>query len=69
MSLQDPALFQVSTRLGFSVGTTADYWALIEAKHPKLRGRIQEVVQVLIAPEEVRRSRHDPLGYLFYRAD
>ena len=69
MSPQDSALFPVLTPLGFSVRTTTDYWALIEAKHPKLRGQIPEVAQVLRVPEEVRRSRQDPTVYLFYRAD
>jgi hypothetical protein len=66
---QDSALFPVSTLLGFSVRTTTDYWALIEAKHPKLRGRLSDVAQVLRVPEEIRRSQHDLAVYLFYRAD
>ncbi len=69
MSPQDSALFPVLTPLGFSIRTTPDYWALIEAKHPKLRGRISDVAQVLRVPEEIRRSQQDPTVYLFYRAD
>ena len=62
-------LFEVATRLGFSVRTTADYWSLIEAKHPKLRGRAHDVTQVLAHPDQVFRSRQDPAVYLFYGAD
>lgn len=69
MSPQDTALFPVLTPLGFSVRTTADYWELIEAKHPKLCGRLSDVAQVLRVPEESRCSQHDPAVYLFYRAD
>ena len=69
VSPQGTVLFPVLTPLGFSVRTTADYWALIEAKHPKLRGRLSDVAQVLHAPEEIRRSQHDLAVYLFYRTD
>ena len=49
--------------------TTAEYWALIEAKHPKLRGRSQEVIHTLRSPEQVCQSRQDTAVYLFYRVD
>ena len=52
-------LFVVATPLGFSVRTTGDYWLLLEAKHPKLSGRVQDVVQVLAHPDEVYQSRQD----------
>ena len=69
MSDQISYKFLVRTPVGFSVRTTEDYWSLIEAKHPKLRGRIRDVEQVLSSPEKVCRSRHDPAVYLFYRSD
>lgn len=69
MSEQTNYLFEVTTPLGFSVRTAADYWALIEAKHPKLRGRAQDVAQVLLHPDQVCQSRQDPTVYLFYRPD
>ncbi len=69
MSPQESALFPVFTPLGFSVRTTADYWALIETKHPKLRGRLTDVAQVLRSPEEIRRSQYDPAIYLFYHTE
>ena len=62
-------LFEVLTPLGFTVRTTAEYWSLIETKHPKLRGRAQEVVDVLGHPDQVCQSRHDITVYLFYRVD
>ena len=58
MSPHDSALFPVLTPLGFSIRTTPDYWALIEAKHPKLRGRISDVVQVLRVPNEQRSNEY-----------
>jgi hypothetical protein len=62
-------LFSVRTPLGFSIRTTVDYWALIEVKHPKLRGRIQDVIHVLTHPDHVCQSTQDARGYLFYRAE
>lgn len=69
MGEQPDYLFEVVTPLGFSVRTTADYWSLIEGKHPKLRGRAQDVAQVLVYPDQVCQSRQDSTVYLFYRAD
>ena len=69
MNAPDSNSFLVPTPLEFSVRTTEDYWSLIEAKHPKLRGRIRDVAEVLSSPGQVCRSRHDPTVYLFYRSD
>jgi hypothetical protein len=62
-------LFEVATPLGFSVRTTGNCWLLLEAKHPKLRGRVQDVVQVLAHPDEVYQSWQDRTVFLCYRAD
>jgi hypothetical protein len=62
-------LFEVATPLGFSVRTTVDYWSLLEAKHPKLRGRAQDVAQVLAHPDQVCQSRQDRAVFLCYRTD
>ncbi len=62
-------LFEVATLLGFSVRTTADYWSLLEAKHPKLRGRAQDVAQVLAHPNQVYQSRQDRAVFLCYLTD
>jgi hypothetical protein len=42
---------------------------LIETKHPKLRGRAQEIADVLGYPDQVCQSRQDAMVYLFYRVD
>lgn len=62
-------LFEVATPLGFSVRTTADYWSLLEAKHPKLRGRAQDVAQVLAHPDQIYQSRQDRAVFLYHRTD
>ena len=62
-------LFDVETPLGFSVRTTTDYWSLLEAKHPKLRGRAQDVAQVLAHPDQVCQSQQDRAVFLYYRTD
>lgn len=62
-------LFDVATPLGFSVRTTADHWSRLEAKHPKLRGRAQDVAQVLAHPNQVCQSRQDRAVFLYYRTD
>ena len=61
-------LFEVTTPLGFSVRTTGGYWALIESKHPKLRGCAREVAQIIAAPDQICQSRLDTTVYLFYGA-
>jgi len=61
-------LIKVATPLGFSVRCTRRYWEFIVThKHPVLRGRGAEIVQVLRDPDEIRRSRKDPTVLLFYR--
>jgi hypothetical protein len=62
-------LFDVATPLGFSVRTTADYWSLLEAKHPKLRGRAQDVAQILAHPDHVYQSRQDRAVFFCYCSD
>ena len=62
-------LFEVATPLGVSVRTTADYWSLREAKHPKLRGRAQDAAQVLAHPDQIYQSRQDRAVFLYYRTD
>lgn len=61
--------FDGVTPLEFSVRTTANYWSLLEAKHPKLRGRAQDVAQVLAHPDQVCQSRQDRAVCLYYRMD
>lgn len=65
----DNRLFEVTTPLGFSVRITVHRWALIEAKHPKLRDCSQAVAQVIATPDQICQSRQEPAVYLFHRAD
>ena len=69
MGEESQILFEVMNPLGFTVRTTAAYRSLIESKHPKLRGRVQEIVHVLTCPDRICQSRHDTAVYLLYRAD
>jgi len=61
-------LFEVPTPLGFSVRTTASYWALIEGKHPEIIARQDEVQTCLRSPDQIRHSKLDRTVYLFYRS-
>ena len=61
-------LFNIPTPLGFSVQTSADYWAIItQIKHPVMRDRLADVEDTLRHPDEIRRSRSDSNVYLFYQ--
>jgi hypothetical protein len=63
-------LFEVATPLGFAVSTTWAYWSfLVRHKHPAMAGRVAATMEVLSDPAEIRRSRKDPLVFLFYRPD
>jgi len=60
-------LFDVPTPLGFSVRCTKRYWQFISTeKHPSLKGKEKDIITLLKAPEEVRKSRSDPNVFLFY---
>ena len=63
-------LFDVPTPLGFRVHASGSYWEMIvSVKHPVMRGRENDVAEVLRFPEEIRRSLRDPEVYLFYRSE
>ena len=63
-------LFDVPTPLGFRVHASGSYWEMIvSVKHPVMRGRENDVEEVLRFPEEIRRSLRDPEVYLFYRSE
>lgn len=63
-------LFQVQTPLGFEVRCTRAWWEhIVAVKHPVMRGRLDEVIDTLTNPDEVRRSRRDVAVYLFYRSE
>ncbi len=68
--MTNTVLFEAPTPLGFSVRVTCDYWELIVTiKHPVMRGREMDVQDTLRTPDEIRRSRSDPVVYLFYRLE
>lgn len=60
------SLFEVQTPLGFRVRTTNEYWEKVITKHPDIENRLQDVMNTLTSPDEIRRSRHDELVFLFY---
>ena len=61
-------LFEVRTPVGFTVRCTTVYWQfIVSEKHPTLQGHEYDIQQVLVDPDEVRRSKKDMKVYLFYR--
>ena len=59
-------LFQVESPLGFTIRCTQDYWTfIVSEKHPVLRGREDEIQQILMEPTEIRRSKKDSNVILF----
>jgi hypothetical protein len=58
--------FEILTPLNFTVRTSEEYWQKIIAKHPDIADLEAEVRQVLIDPNEIRRSNRDPNLLLFY---
>lgn len=68
--MADDLLFEVTTRLGVRVRTTAGYWRrIVHYKHPVLEGKLEAVRQAVQDPQEIRRSRRDPEVHLFYRRE
>ncbi len=60
-------LFDVMTPLGFRVHCYQAYWQeKILASHPIMEGRVEDVKQALMTPDEVRTSRTDEAVYLFF---
>jgi len=50
------------------VRSTSAYWAtIVHVKHPVMKGRMDEVVDTLKQPDEVRVSQSDDHVFLFYR--
>jgi hypothetical protein len=67
--LEQDSIFEVQTPLNFGVHVTCSYWRVITTiKHPIMAGRESDVTDTLKSPDEVRRSRHDPAVYLFYKS-
>ncbi len=68
MSEGSSHIFEVLTPLGFSVRSTASYWALIVGKHPEIAGRQAEVQTCLRSPDQIRHSKIDRMVSLFYQS-
>ena len=61
-------VFDVVTPLGFRVHCTAAQWErIVTIKHPPMRDRLNDVIETLANPDEVRRSVGDPEVLLFHR--
>jgi hypothetical protein len=61
-------LFEIITPLGFPVRTTANYWLLVEGKHPEVTGLQEATQECLRVPNQIRQSKKDRTIYLFYRS-
>ena len=61
--------FTAVTPTGTVVTCSEERWAAVAAKHPVLTGRAEAVRDTVEAPIEIRRSRHDPAVWLYYRGD
>ena len=65
---QKDILFDVLTPLGFHVRVGRSYWqVIVSIKHPVMAGHEKEVKATLENPDEIRRSKADPIVYLFYK--
>ena len=61
-------LFQTTDILGRQISTTKQYWdKIMHIKHRELNTNIQEVIDVLENPDQVRVSIQDPHIALFYK--
>lgn len=66
--MSEDLAFDVLTPLGFRVRCTQRWWEYIATvKHPILKDRMEDVIDTLERPLEVRRSTKDPAVLLFYR--
>ena len=62
--------FDIATPLGFRVHTTRNYWHyVITFKHPDMHDRLDDVLEALSAPSEIRRSSKYSDVCLFYRVE
>ncbi len=61
-------LFEVMSKLGKKISLSEHRWFLISNyKHPIMKGKENEVKEVLQNPDEVRRSRTDPSVFLYHK--
>lgn len=68
MEIDGYIYFTVTAPLKVEVSISVEYWEyLITVKHRIMTGKEDIVKSVLIAPDEIRRSRTDPDVFLYYR--
>lgn len=65
----EDVLFTVKTPLGVTIRTTKAYWeSILSTKHPSLQTiAVEKFITCLQGPDQIRRSKHDPLVYLYYK--
>jgi hypothetical protein len=55
------------TPLGVKIRVTDELWNyIITIKHPSMRNKINDILQILSNPLEIRRSKRDRAVYLYY---
>lgn len=59
-------LFNIRTPLQFYVHTTTEYWHKLIFKHPELETRLDDLIETLNNPDEIRKSKREDLIFLFY---
>lgn len=61
--------FEVRTPSWKRIRSTTSHWEyILNFKHPDIKERLQDVVQSLTNPDEIRLSRVDPNIHLYYRS-
>ena len=59
-------IFDIKTHLGISIRCTEQYWQyIISVKHPALKDRLEDVIQTLKEPDQIRKSKTDTNVFFF----
>jgi len=60
--------FEITTPLNVKIRITKQYWDyLINIKHKVMRGKEKIVKEVLLTPDEIRKSKIDEDVFLYYK--
>ena len=60
-------MYYATTPLGIKIRITGELWDyIVTVKHPSMRNRINDILQILSNPIEIRRSKRDRAVYLYY---
>ena len=66
--MKEDYYFEINTPLDVKIRTTKEYWEyIIKIKHRTMQGKEDVVKEVLIFPDEIRRSKIDEDIYLYYK--